>query len=261
MKKIIDTLACSLRERHPIHSLNPFSLSSRGSPTSITKHGGGRTTSLLGQGRTSSRAPAASQDFSTGRPYSKIWSKSSLTQAGALSQPSTPFSPPLARHPESSRLSMISNNQVHSQAQSPYQHQPDDQHRLKQEDFVLSESPFRSSSSHHFFGLAGQNPLFTQDSRYPDLGSRTLSQAHASPSAFLPVDRDQTRAHIDSYDNLPQGSESDTIKVEHGTSITAEQCLQHRTSFPSRSAWDPTGDQHERGGGRPDDLGTNDLGI
>jgi hypothetical protein len=132
---------------------------------------------------------------------------------------------------------------------------------MKQEDFVLSESPFRSSSSHHFFGLAGQNPLFAQDSRYPDLGNRTLSQAHASPSAFLPIDRHQTRAHIDSYDNLPQGSESDTIKVEHSTSVIAEQCLQNRISFPSRSAWDPTGDQHERDGGRPDDLSTNDLGI
>jgi|SRR5688572_1330215 hypothetical protein len=60
----------NLRERHPVHSLNPFSISNRGSPTSMVKQGGGRGTSLNnhnGLTRVSARAQhPTSHDISTG---------------------------------------------------------------------------------------------------------------------------------------------------------------------------------------------------
>ncbi|KAK0389384.1 hypothetical protein NLU13_2959 [Sarocladium strictum] len=235
----------NFRERYPVHSLNPFSLSNRGSPTSITKQGGGRT-----QGSNTHRRPTRTPNATT-EEY----------PTGTLSNVSAPFSPPaLPRFQPSSRLAMLSNQHMYSQSQTPYEHQIDDQHRLKQEDFSLSESPFRNSASQPFMGLTGQNPLFAQDHGFADMGQRNLPHASASTLGFLSVNRERSRTRMDSYDRGTPALERSNVKLEHNALGTNDTCLDGRGPFLGQSVWDNT-DNHDEGNTSGRGVSADDLGL
>jgi len=131
---------------------------------------------------------------------------------------------------------------------------------MKQEDFSLTDSPFRNPASHPFMVLTGQNPLFAQDRAFTDLCSRSIPHSTASPLGFLPINRDRARAQLDSHDNDQSTSEGATVKVEPSGNVTADHCLEGRGPFLGRTIWDNGDNQEDNSGGRGG-LDMDELGM
>lgn len=228
-----------IRDRHPFHSLNPFSLTSGGSPTLLTKHGGNETTSA--SGRISTRAQTIEDhDLVTGKVNRDGPDAQELIVLEPFPTQSTSFSPnPPTRSNDSTRFAPLSHPSQPGHAEDSYNDQSDRLQRLKQEHVGLSDGPFRSSASHQFLSVTGRNPLFSRGHGLPDLGSRTMARNTPSPLGFLPMNRDRDRTHFDSHDDGQNITAERPVKIE-GKSAAPDICLDSSGAFLDRPIWDDT---------------------
>ena len=155
-------------------------------------------------------------------------------------QPSS-FSPAFATSShDSSRLSPLSNISQPVHAETAYHERSDTLRRFKQEHVSIADSPFESSTSHQFLGLAGHNPLFSRDR---DLSSHVMTQTCPSPLGFLPINRNRERAHFQSNNGHTIPDEK-AVKIESIASANGV-CLDGGGSFLDRPVWDDVQSQHD----------------